>query len=676
MVSHSSIPPKSSAAHRALGVPVQEELLNLSSAARSRLYVTSSGGIGNVNTPDSTNQNPHRGSLNPLSPGNVLKLPWKKNKRVPVKGSLYISPSSPESSQSDCATWQSTTDSRSDENHSSISSTGAHSSRILDAVSLWNLKTPSESKFPPPVQPFSPPPAVPLRNHQSMEIIKANSDLGPSGSRSPLCSPSAYNASSSLRSLSIPPSHEQTSSGQFGERISSKPRDDGLRGPGFHPDYFSQSAQSTEASTATTQSKDTLWDAQPEKSLTNIRFADHLANVKIAEAQTMRNLLSPSPHLRQNGPGPKLNGSCPSRAMSVDISSRLKPSGSLKKYPDPPAKAQFPALVSRSDEAGPPVRVNEVVPRASVAKRSQSQDAPSRSPLSLIHNLDGAGGWSSLRSSLDVNNGPPSNAPVSFSDLVVDPDGFLVVMSPASRSATPQTEKKASVDEGRTPINSSPPTSPMKYLDLINSAAVSAGTKARGRRRTQVEGITTENASETGHNATSHTRMNSSCSLESSCCSHDSNASSGGVDHKSYPSGSSATSSMRSSVGGKEEERPSPPNRRSSTDQLSPTEDMSDSLELEDELEGVKLMIGSRAVCPKFPLQHLQYRQLQPQLRQPLLPPILLTPSSPSTNKESQQQTSNNSSLGQILGFYQHGSTTGSQSSTDLNPPGEIGTAM
>ncbi|OAV94092.1 hypothetical protein PTTG_11979 [Puccinia triticina 1-1 BBBD Race 1] len=651
MVPHCSIPAKPLVAQS----PVKPEFLSLTTAAENLLYVTPSGGIGNVNKPES------RGSFNPLSTGKVLKLPWKKPKLFPTKGPLSICPTSPTSPQSDWPGCQTVTESGSEENHTSSRLMYEHTSMMIETACSWNPKSPSEYNFPPLGQTASLPPASRLKNHQSMASIVTTQPKTHSvtSSRGPLLSSSVSHAS------------------RFpGERISSKPHDDEPTGPQSQADFSSQSSCSNEASTT---SNSDLWDVLPEISLTHTRFADHLANVKIAEAETMRNLLSPSSSLSRTRPALKTKGSGYSRAKSVDVPGRAKGSGSLKRYPDPPAKAQFPALVPGTDGVATPPCLTEAVPRQNVAQRSQSQGPDPRTLRSASDNSVEAA-WDNYRSSFDGEDCTNSHtAPISLSDLVLDRDGFLVVMPPGPPPATPQTEENVHIYHNLTPhATKSPPSSPVKYLDLINSAAASAGAKARGRRRTRVVASAVDDGSAAVHYSASHTRMNSNCSVESSCCSNDSLVY-GGVDRKSYPSDSSAASSMRSPTSLKSVEeinQESTPDDHRSNTEASPPDEVSEGLDLDDELEGVKLMIGSRAVCPKYPLQHLQYRQLQPKSPQALLPPILLTPSSPPGTKPSQLPAPNSSSLGQILGFYQQDSVAGSQSSTDCTTPAEIGTAI
>jgi len=108
---------------------------------KHRLYLTATGGIGNVNKPESHNR---AKGHHPLSSAKVLKLPWKRPKGGAAKGSssLLISlPASELSMGSDGTTSESQPDSLSEEGHAWASPTQELSPRIPDPAASWVANT-------------------------------------------------------------------------------------------------------------------------------------------------------------------------------------------------------------------------------------------------------------------------------------------------------------------------------------------------------------------------------------------------------------------------------------------------------------------------------------------------------------------------------------------------------
>ncbi|POW02376.1 hypothetical protein PSTT_11812 [Puccinia striiformis] len=404
---------------------------------------------------------------------------------------------------------------------------------------------------------------------------------------------------------------------------------------------------------AETTSNCYLWDVSPGTPPTQTRFVEHIGNVKtIPEPSWLENLYPQ--HFAD---------------ISFDGPGSVKGASILKELPEPTAEAQSLAPAQRTDGVAQSSTVTKVARVADVNKRSKSQGAHAAPSRPSIRSRDEPAS-DTLRSTLKEAMRSPSNLPNSLSDLVLDRDGFLVVMPRAHRLASAKTSTKSEDDtntfEDRTLVVSSFPTSPSNFFGLLNSAAVNAAIEARNRRRAQVEVSATGNGSESG-----------SWSTDSSNNSYNS-PSSGGDGHKSSPSDSSSSSSMWSprslSLGmDKEEECMSPHERRGST-KPSQAEENADLLD--DELEGVKLMIGSRAVCPKSPLQHLQYHQLHPQLHQALLPPLVLTSSPPSGHQRYQKRPPRNSSLGQVSAVCQQEPGRGSRTLPGLITSVEFGAAI
>ncbi|KAI9607544.1 hypothetical protein KEM48_001556 [Puccinia striiformis f. sp. tritici PST-130] len=397
-------------------------------------------------------------------------------------------------------------------------------------------------------------------------------------------------------------------------------------------------------------------DVLPGTPPTQTRFVEHIGNVKTIPETIMAGESLPPTFRRY------------SKAKSFDGPGSVKGASILKELPEPTAEAQSLAPAQRADGV------------AQREQRSKSQGAHAAPSRPSIRSRDEPAS-DTLRSTLKEAMRSPNNIPNSLSDLVLDRDGFLVVMPRAHRLASAKTSTKSEDDtntfEDPTLIVSSFPTSPSNFFGLLNSAAVNAAIEARNRRRAQVEVSATGNGSESGYHSTTHSRINSSWSTDSSNNSYNS-PTSGGDGHKSSPSDSSSSSSMWSprslSLGmDKEEECMSPHERRGST-KPSQAEENADLLD--DELEGVKLMIGSIAVCPKSPLQHLQYHQLHPQLHQALLPPLVLTSSPPSGHQRYQKRPPRNSSLGQVSAVCQQEPGRGSRTLPGLITSVEFGAAI
>ncbi|KNE96591.1 hypothetical protein PSTG_10149 [Puccinia striiformis f. sp. tritici PST-78] len=631
MLLNSSTPPKPLVANRNM-IPVETELSDVSIASHRRLYKTPSGGIGNFE-PESRAQSLQKGPLNPLLPVKVLKLPWKKHKRHP-KGNLCISAPLLESTKSDCGNWRKNIEPHSDENQRSI--VGQSPEMYNDTASLWNPSTPSEINSPSIALDFSVD-APRLRSYQSLDTFATRTHgtqtrVPATKLPSPLCSPSMNRVShfSTPSSPSVP----------------SSPRD----------------------APAETTSNCYLWDVSPGTPPTQTRFVEHIGNVKTIPETIMAGESLPPTFRRY------------SKAKSFDGPGSVKGASILKELPEPTAEAQSLAPAQRTDGVAQSSTVTKVARVADVNKRSKSQGAHAAPSRPSIRSRDEPAS-DTLRSTLKEAMRSPNNIPNSLSDLVLDRDGFLVVMPRAHRLASAKTSTKSEDDtntfEDRTLVVSSFPTSPSNFFGLLNSAAVNAAIEARNRRRAQVEVSATGNGSESGYHSTTHSRINSSWSTDSSNNSYNS-PSSGGDGHKSSPSDSSSSSSMWSprslSLGmDKEEECMSPHERRGST-KPSQAEENADLLD--DELEGVKLMIGSIAVCPKSPLQHLQYHQLHPQLHQALLPPLVLTSSPPSGHQRYQKRPPRNSSLGQVSAVCQQEPGRGSRTLPGLITSVEFGAAI
>ncbi|PLW09001.1 hypothetical protein PCANC_26134 [Puccinia coronata f. sp. avenae] len=650
---------------------MKEEVLNLSAEARNRLYVTPTGGIGNVNEPES--------SKNPS--GKVLKLPWKRQKSGGSKGSLFLSPSVTDLTRSDSMT------SRSDENHSSMSLSDHHPA-MSETASLWNVGTITDRNSASPVQTISLPAAPRLRSHHSLEIIPTTCSKGPSHSVAVNRPPSTSVASSSASrgaTHSLSPSTvgsisvacQQATLGQIGEGTPSQSEGNPPRKVKL-PSHLLTPTSTPRETSIDSPSQGDLWDVLPDNSLTRTRFAQHVANVKNAENTIMQTLISPSSNSAQSLPS-VTKGSDFARAMTIELPAPGKGARGLQRYPDPAPEAQFPTLVPRAVSLAPSSTATQADSIPKAAQRSNSPGDPSGSTSPLVQGSDAAPDL--MVPTLSLDDCPPSDAPVSRSELALDRDGFLVIMSPGPDSATEKTEKTL-VDEDRTLTSTSFPASPMKYLDLINSAGVNAASKARARRRNQVEFPISDDGLIAEHHSAPNTMMSFNYnSTDSNCCSNSSLASCE-VDHNRCPSDSSPISSISrrssqrslSSIEHKDKECSG--DDRQSSPEPSPDEDMTDCLDLEDELEGVKLMIGSRAVCPKFPLQHLQYRQLTSPAQHALLPPLPVSPSPSSADHQIPQRAPRESSLGHMLGYYQPQAIPKSQIKSAMNAQQDIGAAI
>ncbi|KAI9601613.1 hypothetical protein H4Q26_001445 [Puccinia striiformis f. sp. tritici PST-130] len=409
---------------------------------------------------------------------------------------------------------------------------------------------------------------------------------------------------------------------------------------------------------AETTSNCYLWDVLPGTPPTQTRFVEHIGNVKtivslaiyrpkyLSLTGLISNDTSREPSWLENLYPQHFADIVKLRVLMVQVQSKERVFERI-------TRANRRSSVSRArpttDGVAQSSTVTKVARVADVNKRSKSQGAHAAPSRPSIRSRDEPAS-DTLRSTLKEAM-----------------HGFLVVMPRAHRLASAKTSTKSEDDtntfEDRTLVVSSFPTSPSNFFGLLNSAAVNAAIEARNRRRAQVEVSATGNGSESGYHSTTHSR---------------SIPPSGGDGHKSSPSDSSSSSSMWSprslSLGmDKEEECMSPHERRGST-KPSQAEENADLLD--DELEGVKLMIGSRAVCPKSPLQHLQYHQLHPQLHQALLPPLVLTSSPPSGHQRYQKRPPRNSSLGQVSAVCQQEPGRGSRTLPGLITSVEFGAAI
>ncbi|KNZ56193.1 hypothetical protein VP01_2471g3 [Puccinia sorghi] len=549
MVLSSATRSQSVGAYRSPELAMREEAYT---EAQRNLYVTATGGIKNVDKPESNNR------AKGLSSAIVLKLPWKRPKGGAPKGSLFISPPASElSTVSDCTTCENQIESHNEEGYS------------------WVCPT------------QEPPPRMP--------------DTAASGS-----------------SLNV----HHTS------------------------------------------------DAYPENSST--RFAKYISSPKSgAETTTIQTSISPpaSPYRSSRY---ALKGSYHGgQAKSNDIPSPPRGkgrSGPSADHDRGAREAQVSALLPGYEMTS--------VPASTVAQgvrnpKATVERSKSHGPLSESTHSSLSAGFGALSPSLlsPVRSAEfrPSDLPMAReTDLVLDREPFLAMMAPAShnRGSTCIAQAESNL-VGAQPSPSSPtfPSSPMKYLNLLTSAGAKAASKAKGRRRPPLLEFSGPEAPPL--TAPRTTPVSSSSSTDGHCCSHGNLVCCGADLHKLSPSHYSPTSSMGSSQMCESQEdsefRGADPEThdQGDTKELSmASESSTDGTDLDDELEGVKLMVGSRAVSPKAPIQHLHYRQLQHHprpYRQALFPPLPLSPPCPSSSPSllsTPQLSPRQSSLPHISRWY------------------------